>query len=76
MSKDPSPSNLLAQASIASAALSASPRIKSAACFTPNIHCASKPTGDERTCPKNSDQDNDVQEKVPQTLRISNNVIW
>ena len=53
------------------AALVAPARVKSAACYTTNIHCSRKPVRDERCPAQNRDQDQRVQQKLSQSLRLS-----
>src|SRR5688572_14282130 len=53
------------------AALFATSRVKSAACYTTNVHCSRKPTRDERARSQNSNQNQRVQQEVSQSMRLS-----
>jgi hypothetical protein len=53
------------------AALVATSRIQSAACYTTNIHRTGKPVSDERGPAQDQDQDEGVQQKVSQSVRLS-----
>jgi len=53
------------------AALVAPFGVESAAGYTANVHRSRKPTGDERANPEDQDQNNRVQQKILQSLRLS-----
>jgi hypothetical protein len=53
------------------AALLAPSRVKSAACYTTNIHRMRKPVRDERGPSQDSDEDQGVQQEISQSVRLS-----
>jgi hypothetical protein len=56
---------------MARAALLAPSRVESAACYTTNVHRTRKPVRDERGPAKNCDEDQCVQQKIFQPVRLS-----